>query len=139
MINKKENVLFICKFNRFRSKVAESYFNKINKNPKIKAKSAGIIRGSPINETQKRICKNSGIIIGGKPCGLSTRLLRWQTVTIIVANDVPPIIFKDNNKYGKKVLIWKIPDAESDNVAEIKKIINSIKINILNFINDYKN
>ena len=28
----KKNILFVCKYNRFRSKVAEAYFNSLNKN-----------------------------------------------------------------------------------------------------------
>ena len=34
-------ILFICKYNRFRSRVAAAYFKKINKNSKIKVESAG--------------------------------------------------------------------------------------------------
>jgi len=36
-------ILFVCKHNRFRSKVAEAFFNKLKKNKKIKAESAGLV------------------------------------------------------------------------------------------------
>ena len=38
-------ILFICRHNRFRSKIAEAYFNKINKNKNLIAKGAGIFPG----------------------------------------------------------------------------------------------
>ena len=50
MKNKKTNILFVCKYNRFRSKIAEAYFNKINKNKLVSVKSAGIIRGNPVSK-----------------------------------------------------------------------------------------
>ena len=46
-------ILFICRHNRFRSKIAEGYFNKINKN--VKVKSAGIFIGNPLDKTQTKI------------------------------------------------------------------------------------
>jgi len=133
-----KNILFLCKYNRFRSKVAEDYFNRINKNPKLKAKSAGIIEGSPIDLTQKKISKKLGIELKGKPKGVSTKLLKWQDIIVIVANDVPPALFKDNKKYGKKLIVWKIPDAKEDNESEIKRIVNSIKINVNNLVKGLK-
>ena len=41
-----KSILFVCKYNRFRSRVAEAYFKKINKNKNISVKSAGIIKGN---------------------------------------------------------------------------------------------
>jgi len=35
-------ILFVCKYNRFRSQFAEKYFRRINKN--LKVSSAGIIK-----------------------------------------------------------------------------------------------
>ena len=36
-------ILFVCRHNRFRSKVAEAIFNKLNKNKEIQIESAGLI------------------------------------------------------------------------------------------------
>ena len=119
--------MFVCKYNRFRSRVAERYFNQLNKNPGYKAKSAGIIKWSSIDKFQRKVCKSAGINIAGFPQGLSTKLMKWQNIVIIVANDVPPIIFRDNKKYGKQLLIWSIPDAEKDSVKEVERIVNIIK------------
>ena len=127
-------LLFVCKYNRFRSKVAESIFNRLNKNRNFKVKSAGIIKGSPINIFQKSVCKGMGIIIRGEPIGLSSSLLKWQDITVVVADDVPLSIFKENIKYGKKLISWRIRDAKSDNKEEVQKIIKAIEEKVKNVV-----
>ena len=123
----KTRILFVCKYNRFRSRVAEAYFNQSNKNHSIKAKSAGIIQGSPINQAERKICRAMHIDISGKPQGLSSKLLKWRDIIVIVADNVPPEIFKDNKKYRKKLIVWKIPDNKNDGAGEIERIVESIK------------
>ena len=120
-------ILFICKFNRFRSKVAEAYFNKINKNSKHKAKSAGIIRGNPLDKKQVSVARKMGININSKPKGLTSKMLAWNDTSIIVADDVPRGVLRDNKKYGKGLLVWKIPDVKTNKEKEIKNIVNRIK------------
>ncbi len=123
----KTRILFVCKYNRFRSRVAEAYFNQSNKNHSIKAKSAGIIQGNPINREEERICRAMHIDIRGKPRGLSSKLLKWQDIIVIVADNVPPEIFRDNKKYRKKLIVWKISDNKNDTAHEINLIVNKIK------------
>ena len=120
-----KNILFVCKYNRFRSKVAEAYFSKINRNKNVRAKSAGLISGTPISREQKKIVREFGINIRGKPCGLSSKLLKWQNVTVVVADDVPPEIFKDNKDYGKETIVWNIPD-RNESVKEIIKRVDEL-------------
>ena len=99
----KMNILFVCRYNRFRSKIAEAYFKKISKNRRIKVKSAGIFIGSyPLDRIQVNLAKKFGIIIKGKPQGLSTDLLKWEDIIVNVANDVPNSLFQDNVKIYKK-------------------------------------
>ncbi len=119
-------ILFICKFNRFRSKVAEAYFKKININKKIKVKSAGIIGGSPIDRFAKKISRKNGIIITGKPQGLTSDLLIWQDIIVNVADDVPSKLFLKNKEYGKKLLNWNIKDAKDNNEKEYQEVITKI-------------
>lgn len=127
-------VLFICKYNRFRSKIAEGIFNKKNKNKKHKAKSAGMIQRSyPLDKEEVLVAKELGIKLKGKPKGLSTDILKWHDTAIIVADDVPKDILKDNYKFGKKLIIWKIKDAESKNKKEIKLIIMKIEEKVTKF------
>ncbi len=126
-----KRILFICKYNRFRSRIAEALFKKFNKNNNIKVKSAGIIKGEyPLDKTQVEVAKKLGINLFGKPKGISTDLLKWQDIIIIVADDVPSSIF-NNKSFGKKTLIWKINDVESNNQEEIEKIIIEIKKRII--------
>ncbi len=127
MKNNKINILFICKYNVFRSRVAEVYFNKINKNKNIKAKSAGIIAGGVMDEKQRVAVKKAGMDLKGKPKGLNIKILKWQNVTVIVANDVPPLIFKRNKKNGKKTIVWKIKDTQDKERKDVPKIIGEIK------------
>jgi len=111
----KINILFVCRYNRFRSRIAEAYFNQINKNKKIKAKSAGLIKGNPLSLKTVKLLKNMGIDISGNPKGLSSKLMAWQNYAIIVADDVPEQVFDRNIKYCKKVEVWKIKDLEYEN------------------------
>lgn len=128
-------ILFICKYNRFRSKIAEEIFNKINKNKKHEAKSAGIIQGSyPLDKEEVSVAKELGITLKGKPKGLSTDILKWHDTAIIVADDVPKEILKDNKKFGKNLIVWKIKDVESKNKEEIQSIIIKIEDKVNKFV-----
>lgn len=139
------NILFICKHNLFRSKIAEAYFNKINKNPYIKAESAGAIKGDQLTKEQKKVlnlqyktAKEFGLDIKDKPKSLSTSLLFKQDLIIITANDIGKKLF-NNKKYVKNLIIWKIKDVGYLNQKNMRKTINKIirKIDILN--NSLKN
>lgn len=130
----KINILFVCKYNKFRSRIAEAYFKKANKNPKIKAKSAGVIKGNDLNSSTVKKAKKFGLNIQGKPQGLSSELMLWQNITVIVADDVPPKIFDRNKKYGKKIIVWKIKDVNYRNLERVEKTIKKIikKVDKLN-------
>jgi len=132
-------ILFICKFNRFRSKIALIFFNKLNKNPKHKAKSVGIIKGNyPLDKYEVKAAKKVGISLKGKPQGLSTNLLKWKDLIVIVADDVPSIILKDNKKYSKNLKVWKIPDVKNNTEKEIQKVIKQIEDKISKFVENLK-
>ena len=126
-------ILFVCKWNRFRSRTAEAYFKKINKNKNIKADSTGIFQGSyPLDRTQVRVGKELGIDIQGRPKTISTKLLRKTNLIVIVANDVPKNLF--NLRY-QKLIKWDIPDVRSgkEEVTD-RKIMKMIfkKVDALN-------
>ncbi|MEK6926774.1 MAG: hypothetical protein AABW50_05860 [Nanoarchaeota archaeon] len=127
---KKTNILFVCRYNRFRSKVAEAYFKKINKNKSIHVKSAGLIKGNPRKSIKE--LKRFRIKLKGPPHGLTSKLMAWQNITIIVADNVPSQVFDKNKKYGKKVIVWKIKDAEksqtNEKVIAIKQIIKKVDL-----------
>ncbi len=128
-----KNILFICKCNVFRSKVAEAYFKKINRNKNIKVKSAGLISGAGRDPRITKTCKELGIKLKGKSRGVSIKLIKWSDIIVVVANDVPKNIFKFNKKYQKKVILWKIKDVFSTNrnislarKRTIKKMIKKV-------------
>jgi protein-tyrosine-phosphatase len=134
---KQKNLLFVCKYNVFRSKVAEAYFNKINKNKNIKASSAGIISETKRDYRLTELCKKLGLRLKGESKGITIKLIKQSDLIIIVANDVPKQIFKYNKEYLKKVILWKIkdvPDTEKNITFKRKIIIKQIikKINKLN-------
>ncbi len=133
-MTKAKNILFVCKYNRFRSKIAEALFNKFNKNKKNKAKSAGVIRGYPISKEIINASKKLGIRIKGKPQGLSTELLRWADLTILVADDIPSLIF--SSKYTKKLIVWRIRDAKNN--KELSKKIKLIEKRVKDLIKNLK-
>ena len=120
-------ILFVCKYNRFRSRVAEFLFNKYNRSKNNSAKSVGLIKGAyPLDRQEVTTAAKVGIILKGRPSGISTELLKWQDAIVIVADDVPKSVFKENEKYGKRLIVWKIPDTKSDKEQEIIRIIKMI-------------
>jgi len=127
---KQKKILFVCRYNRFRSRIAEAYFKKINKNKNIKVKSAGLFKGRPLNPTTVKKAKKFGLDIKGNVRGLSSDLISWQNTTVIVADNVPKKVFYKNKKYGKKVIVWRIKDIDykNDNKFEetIKKIMRKV-------------
>lgn len=134
-----KNILFVCKHNMFRSKIAEIYFNKINRNKNNKAESAGMIRGYlPLDKGEIIIAKEFDIKLKGKPRGLSIDLIKKQNLIVIVADDVPKSLF-DRKEYinfkTTKIVWWKIPDnLGATNRAKLRKIVRLImkRVNTLN-------
>ena len=128
------NILFVDKYNRFRSKIAEAFFNRNNKNKKNKAKSAGVVEGNAIAPEVFDGAKDCNIEIKGNPKGLDTNILQWQDMIVIVANDIPVAFFKDNNVQGKPVIVWNIEDTKTNNREEMKRIMLKIEEQVDAFI-----
>jgi len=118
------NILFICKYNRFRSQVALAYFKKVSKNKKVRADSAGLFMDRPIAGIVKKLGKKYGFDVKGKPKQVSTKLLKWQDIIVIVANNVPKNLFKNWKK--RKIIVWKIPDASQRDIPKIEKSMKMI-------------
>ncbi|MBI2045499.1 hypothetical protein HYT23_05550 [Candidatus Pacearchaeota archaeon] len=124
------NILFLCKWNRFRSKIAEAIFNKLNKSKIQKAKSAGIFPGLPISKEIFDTCKKMGYSITKKVNGINYRLLMWSDIIIVIENSIPLSIFNEIIKNDKKrVIIWRIADPYTINKREatIKVIEKRVK------------
>ena len=126
-------ILFLCKYNAFRSKVAESYFNKINKNKKNKAISRGFILGGAPDKTQTRVAKKFGAEIKGTQRAVSLKELIDADKIIVVANDIPKVMFNYQlAPIKKKVIKWRIKDEQKQDQKRaekiVKKIIKKVKI-----------
>lgn len=134
MKDKKINLLFICKHNLFRSKVAEAYFKKLNKNKNIQVDSAGFIKGIwtkiplpaiRILNKQKEVAKKRGFKLEIQSKELSIDLLSKQDLIIIISDNLPNIFNeKEYIKKGLKVRTWKIKDVDSNNYNE-KRLDNT--------------
>lgn len=116
-------ILFICKYNRFRSQIAEAYFKKVNKNKNISSSSAGIIIGKPIIDIVRQTAKKLGFRISGKPKGIEESLLVKTDLVIIVADNVPASLFKTR---VKDVIVWNIADTTQFDKKEIERISRKI-------------
>jgi len=126
------NILFVCKYNRFRSKVAEAFFNKYNKNKELKAKSAGVI--DPFHHFVSKIAadvlaEQKVKLPNEQPTLISDQAIKWADKIVIVAYNVEPKIFQ-----GKDVEVWKIEDAHDEDISAIKKTIKEIEERIKEFV-----
>lgn len=122
-------ILFICKWNRFRSKVAEAFFLRMNKNKKIKVESAGIylwkrpyVASNVLREMEKRGCR----IKNKKSRKLTNKILQEVDIAVIVANNVSKQKIKELG-YKGKILVWKIKDCSQNDVKSIVKRIDDIE------------
>ncbi len=122
------NILFVCRHNRFRSRFAELYLNKINKNSNLKTKSAGIFLGAwPLDKLEVKIAKKFGVKLRGKPKPISTKILRWVDLIILITNDIndPENLF-NYGKHNNKIIQWKIKDNDGNSEENIKNILNQV-------------
>ena len=119
------NILLVCKFNRFRSKIAEAFFKKFTD---YNVKSAGIIKGPPIDDEILRCAHKFGLKLTRTIRALDWSMLKWQDVIIIVANNVPKKFFEDI-RLVKDVRVWQIPDTIGieDRMDVIKLIKEKVK------------
>ena len=127
-------ILFVCKHNRFRSKVAEAVFKKLNKNKKIKAESRGIILDKLrpyIEKNVIKIMKEKGYTVRGKPKQITHKLIKKFDLIIIVADNIDKKFFSGSNK---KIIVWKIPDCSCSDIESIKRIISQIEKRVKNLI-----
>ena len=129
------NVLFVCKYNRFRSKIAEYVFNKNNLNRKIKARGAGVIAGYyPLDNVEVKAAEELGFELKGRPQELTRELIKWADKVVIVADDVPSWIFEDNKNFKGKLERWNVPDLHNHSKERAKEIILEIEKKVRDFI-----
>jgi len=119
-------ILFVCKHNRFRSKVAEALFRKHN-NGRDEVKSAGVridlTRPFVAFNVKKVLLKRGVRILDEKAREVNDFDLEWADRIIIVADNVPPGLFRD---YGKEIDVWDVEDADESEERKIEGIVRDI-------------
>ena len=119
------NILFLCRYNRFRSKIAEAYFNK--KSKKRAAKSAGFFPGIPLSKEILDCANSFGLKLSNTTHGVNHKLIMWSNKIIVIdnANSLP--LFEDYIKNDKKKVIrWNIPDIEGSSMDKRKDTVQRI-------------
>jgi protein-tyrosine-phosphatase len=138
----KKRVLFVCRGNIFRSRVAESILKKY-KLKNLVVKSAGIEGGKHGNvaENTYKVMKEIKIpLIKHKPVKLLKIMLKQADIVILMDEKIA----RDENwkktfrKYKNKIKIWNIPDKDKKDVNGIRKVRNMINKKILNLIRNEK-
>jgi protein-tyrosine-phosphatase len=129
----KKKVMFICKYNMFRSKIAEAYFKKLH--PGHPVRSRGIIAGRT-NRHAKEIYlpKKLGLNIQSKPNSIKYSDLEWADLIVVAANNVPAKLFH-SKRTNAKVIQWNIPDVYP-NTPEMK--INDVILQVIRHVDKLK-
>jgi protein-tyrosine-phosphatase len=127
-------ILFICKHNIFRSRVAEEAMKRISNH---EITSGGIIRyDGNMNKAQQEVCKEFDLILPNQSKTLDLGNLRAQDLIIIVADDVPQAIFEHPEYNLKEIRRWEIKDVDSRYLEKknIRNIVGEIirKVDELN-------
>ncbi len=131
-----KKILFICKHNRFRSKVAEMFFKKYNTNKNYVGMGAGLLPGSyPLDKIQVKVAKEFGIELSGKPKPITMELLSKIDILVIVADNVPSEIF-NSKKYGLDERRWEIHDTINCDEEEVRKIMLKIENKVIDFVRE---
>lgn len=126
-------VLFICNENRFRSQIAEAYFNKYAPSG-WEAISAGMEPADEIHPNAVKLMFEEGIDISRqKPKLLTIDILRRVDMAIIVCGGSKcPVVF------AKHVEKWGLPDPAKMPLEEARKVRDEIKRRVLDLIRRIK-
>jgi protein-tyrosine-phosphatase len=134
VFNSKMKILFICRHNVFRSRVAEEYMKKISKH---EISSGGLIKfNGNLHPIQEEVCKEFGLILPNQSKALSVENLKDQDLVVIVADDVPKGLINEWYVPKDKLRRWEISDVYPHNMnkEEAKKVVEEIikKVDELN-------
>ena len=133
------NLLFVCKHNRFRSKVAEALFRYYYKGDSVKTKSAGTIvdlMHPYVSRAVHSVLREKGVSIRDDGAvKLDSFMLKWADRIIIVADNISPDMFRDREMIGDKpVAFWAIRDVSETDIDGIRKKTDEIEQRILEMI-----
>jgi protein-tyrosine-phosphatase len=129
-------ILFLCKHNRFRSKVAEAIFNKLNKDKKIKVDSAGLLidQARPfVAENVVKVMKEKDYNVFGIPRQVTINNINDFDILIIVADNVSPEFFSE---FKGRIIHWNIPDCDEKDFPRIKEIVREIEKKVQGLVSE---
>lgn len=138
------NILFICRHNRFRSKVAEAFFNFYikqdkffyNRNKENKARSRGIIKDIDTSENVVEVLKGHNIELKSKKSiKVSEKDLKWADLIVVVADDIKN---SDLKVKDKKIIKWKISDVDQNDINRMRQRVNIIEKKVLSLLKNFK-
>jgi len=126
-------ILFVCRSNILRSKIAEAYFKKINKNQKIRVSSAGFrTDGDPLYDTEKEVAKEFNLKLSPKIRKINKKIIEDSDIVILVADNVDP-----KEISAKKLIVWKIEDPkENFDKERVKKVFLSVMREVENLVKE---
>ena len=133
-----KNVIFICRFNRFRGQIAAGFFNKHCPKSIARAESAGLIKGDlPSGKEVKKFAKANKLKLTPVK-GLERSVMNKQDIFVIVADDVPPSIFTRYKNNGKKVIVWRISDTKETKKETFLNTINTIEKKVMKLVEELR-
>lgn len=127
-------VLFVCKYNYFRSKFAEAIFNTIANNPTYIARSAGtdtttVASDAVLNEINTVAHEFGYRLTSGRQI-INPEIISWADIVINVADDV-------SLGNHKNQLEWRIEDSPAPlDINSRRRIVKNIETVVAEFISE---
>lgn len=127
-----KKVLFVCKHNRFRSKVAEAFFNKFVRENGKKAvcESVGFLLDlkSPFvaGSVKLAVEKRGAKILRDEPRQITLPGIEGFDLIVCLTDSVNKDFFCDR----APVEIWNIDDTSADDFEGIERIVENIEIKV---------
>lgn len=120
------NILFVCKHNRFRSKVAEALWHALVKDERFAVKSAGIARDAMrayvAANVYRAVEERGAKIVDEQSHAVSEQAIRWAECIVVVADNVDIRMFP-----AEKTEVWKIRDADESELEKIRVSTRAIE------------
>jgi len=127
-------ILFVCRFNRFRSRIAEGIFKKLNADDGVVCSSAGI----EVDEERSYVCdnvlnimKDRGYEVFGKSKLVSSLNLKDYNRIVVVADNVSE---DDFGEFTENVSFWNVSDCGEENEECIEKAVNEIEDRVMDLL-----
>ncbi len=127
----KKKILFVCRHNRFRSKVAEAFFIKFSKG-KFEVKSMGLKKDLTHDYVAKSVhdaLMDKKVQVKDENAReISEELIDWADKIVIVADNVPLDIFPK-----EKTEVWKISDCSEYDIDCVNRTVGEIEEKVKEF------